>query len=1800
MKTKCCKKKFKILINLLFIFAILTFSFFTLKVFAGSAASIDRIKSGGVSSIGKTADIAFGNEHGADALGSGRKDLYCIRKGHFMGDKTWTVRGYVQIVGNNATSWDRSKNKKTSLHNINGEVAYILGKEQGYGSAKKVEGGHQDKYSAGQMALYTKIDSFCKENGLIGFTGGNPSTISGFAETDYEAGVDKKAKTMLTEAEKYAKNLGNTDSNVKVNNLTQIDNIKFDSYLWSDNKTYTRIGPFRLSFSGTMKDVYITDQNNNKISPIWIEKYVGNSLKYIDASQIESNKDFYITICNDGKVNKINKIGGNLDVPGNIKSAEVWILEHTEKQNLLLAKPSNKPLTGSFNIDLYIKLFGNIAIEKIDKDNNNIKLKSVKFIVRNVATGEYITGYDKGSQSATTYGNKSNAYEFVTDQNGKIVIKNVYVGQYEFIEIDNPNYGYRVSEAPIYKVLSSDGITYYTAINEQFIGNIAIEKVDLENNSKKLQGVSFIVRYVDTGEYISDVMSDKVLYTSDSGNAKVFVTDDQGKILIENVLDGDYEFIEVENPNYGYRVEETPLYKVSTTDGITYYTAINEQFIGNIAIEKVDLENHDKKLANVSFIVRYVDTGEYISEVLPDIKEVRYTKNIDEAKVFVTDDQGKILIENVLDGEYEFIETENPNYGYRVEETPLYKVSTTDEITYYTAENEQFIGDIGLEKVDTDNHENKLQGVQFIVRYVDTDEYVSEVLPEIKEARYTKNREEAMIFTTDEEGKIIVQNLLDGDYEFIEVAIPQYGYVVSEEPIKTTTADEVVYVMMENKQLYIKISGDVWEDILFGKDSTKNYKYKDVSEDINDRLVEGVNVSLKTKDANGNYVLVKSQYEDETGIHDLNPEVTTDENGHYVFEGVEIEKLGDYYIDFEYDGLLYQSVPDEYAIIDGNPEKIKYTELETAVVNKTANGKAENLDFKNTSKAVEWHWDQKGTEYEAVRDQFNNKFGEISNNSPNSVIVTNFGKELFYKVPGENGYGAEFERDNKANFCEIIASTNYFGSFLDIPGSIGNSVEEITHINLGIYERAQTDLAIMKDLEQVKVGIKGYDHIYRYASRFDNEGKPKDGSWDLGVKFTNENGKSNYDVEVYESDYKYTGKEELNMTMTYRIVLRNESTINTRVNSIVDEFTGLNGFGKVTVGTEFDEESDKVTGLLDVPNNGRNGSQMVINTSGLDLDPVNSPTRDIYIQVELSRSDVENLVGKGIIENKVEINSYTSYDENGKLYAAVDIDSVPGNMNSNLEDDNDKAPDVAIISPNDKKRTVSGIVFEDGYIVNMKDDYNIREGNGKYDNGESKVSGVIVELLEKVGDNKYVVKQKLNQDGNMENICFTTGQDGNYKLSGFEPGEYKIRFTWGNGIQKTFGSSENYHDVTVNYKGTVFDKDRYEKENNNSRFYQGGFSEDLTHAIDDWDKRTKIDTKLNSHSGGENNGYNYATSVPEYEMLSDTCMMNFPVEIDDETDTGVITEFGEPLEKYLVDKMSFGIAERAKQSLVFDKWVSNVKVTLPDGRVLADAIITKDGNISGLTDYVSFVSNGTGIRSNSFVKIEMDAELMQTSDLEIVYKYCIENTSEADFANANYYKYGYKFINNSEKDSDIVKITPSKIVDYLDSKNMFRIDHAKNLDAGWELTTFDQLNTNNIVSAEAINGIDKKLFNCYLTEKSESIAPRYKSAAENPAGKTTFELVAGNILAIDSNIDYINQVEIVEINKPFGSKIECIPGNYKPNSSIYEIDTAISEKVKVMKSTGGNGNNVIITTAISIGLLSTFGIGLYLIKKKVL
>lgn len=109
-------------------------------------------------------------------------------------------------------------------------------------------------------------------------------------------------------------------------------------------------------------------------------------------------------------------------------------------------------------------------------------------------------------------------------------------------------------------------------------------------------------------------------------------------------------------------------------------------------------------------------------------------------------------------------------------------------------------------------------------------------------------------------------------------------------------------------------------------------------------------------------------------------------------------------------------------------------------------------------------------------------------------------------------------------------------------------------------------------------------------------------------------------------------------------------------------------------------------------------------------------------------NDKENL------DNVVEINSYSVFDTDGKVYAGIDTDSNPGNAvpgdTTTYEDDTDSAPGLKLVV-SDKAREMTGKVFLDSTSNELKTG-EVRQGDGMYTDGEKGIKDVKVTLKENI------------------------------------------------------------------------------------------------------------------------------------------------------------------------------------------------------------------------------------------------------------------------------------------------------------------------------------------------------------------------------------------------------------------------------------------------------------------------------------
>ena len=1251
----------------------------------------------------------------------------------------------------------------------------------------------------------------------------------------------------------------------------------------------------------------------------------------------------------------------------------------------------------------------------------------------------------------------------------------------------------------------------------------------------------------------------------------------------------------------------------------------------SIKVKKIDKDSKET-ISGVEFKVRYKSDKTYVVKNTNENEyNVSYTNNSDNATTFITDQNGIIEIEHLTKyGEYEFIELRNPKYGYlEVEQDDAFGEENNPIIFQVNSgldetieiENTKQTGNLIIEKRDADINTKKLEGVTFYIKSgKNTDMQKSNTnsgkylkIEKAKEAEgfdnsnnmvngtvyiqemsFVENENEATKFITDSNGLISVYNILEGYYDVEEVSVGNNSlYEIDENFISwrfenskeernssknasniRISSNNDNYLIFKNKRKYVNLSGYVWIDDYFGKQTQKDDLYNNEEELLNGITVKlmknGVKEPIMTtttsalnryqqekKKADGEYLFKKVPlYDENDSIKDINNTI-----------------LNQYYIEFEYNGVVYQNV-------------------------------APHIDVDNGSKAAE-----NGSD----RTVFNNNFAVIEGkgieNSTEGTATSTSGStiDLYYNEEStEEGKGRKMIWDSSRSEVPMYSRTNVAGYYINNQFKLSNGdyPSEIKNINLGLYEREQPDLSIVSDIESAKATVKGYEYIYSKNEKTTNSKYNQDKAdydqnenqknitdelkhqFDLATSFGLKYGPEEYTGQLYPSDIGYsedTQKDDkLKMYVTYRIRLLNTATnLYSRVNEMVSYFD--NRYESIESISESDGTiyTKDIDYIIDEAYN-KDGYKKVIITKRQDINKESE--KYLNITFKLSDEAIKSVLQNDIMLNEVtEITSYTTYsDRYNTLYAGIDKDSNPGNANpadkNTYEDDTDYSPSFKITI---REREISGTVWEDDVISN---DLNGVKGNGKYDINENVLQNVNAELLEiteydETGKPKYEPAKLYKYDENSNTVSensniIKTSSKGEYLFSGVLPGKYIVRYTYGNSDDiKSIVCDINGNKLKeidpYDYKSTIFRGGKQEETDLDWYTKETSAYENVERFSDARDDDKIIDARIKN-----NTEMDYKVAIEQKneqkEIYANTNNFEIGIEYN-----GIEVNKKQETEKRLIricfDQVDFGIIRRAEQKLKISKNITWVELTLANGQTIIS------GNPQ--TDEIKNLK----LLPDGNVSIELDNELVQGARLNVTYEIKADsNESEVDFLDRDYYIYGKKPEDETKK---MVKINIKKLYDYPSDDFVYSLNNDLNKD--WQIAEISQEQKGEYFSEEAF----EKIKNCktvLYTNKFDEIEP-------NNDKKITLQL--SKILANNDDISLDNGVEI---NIVEGRKFNFIPGNYVPGEiNQVKEDDSDNAFLSVTTPTGKTDNTKEIII-MSITLLIIIGTGIIFIKKKIL
>ena len=666
--------------------------------------------------------------------------------------------------------------------------------------------------------------------------------------------------------------------------------------------------------------------------------------------------------------------------------------------------------------------------------------------------------------------------------------------------------------------------------------------------------------------------------------------------------------------------------------------------------------------------------------------------------------------------------------------------------------------------------------------------------------------------------------------------------------------------------------------------------------------------------------------------------------------------------------------------------------------------------------------------------------------------------------------------------------------------------------------------------------------------------------------------------------------QELKVFVTYQIVIHNATAGKHvgEVTQLVDYYDSDYTYQSSYIGDSNRNKKKDITWTQE--GNTKNGYHKMT-TTGTKGQIINNEDLYLYVTYEVNKDSNgrvlldDNTQSK---QNVVEIMSYISYEMDQKTISGlIDVNSIPGNYDITRFAEKDNNGKYTYIYENDtseakgvnlylqeENRTLNGYVWEDALQTNKKTNV-YKDGNGTRDEKEKVIEGVNVELVEQRNGKEYIWQQAV------------TSKDGFYKFDGYIPGDYFIRFYYGDEkatvLTKVNGGKNEVSYNGQDYKSTVYKEKTGSSWHLNEEKVLISDARDIRRRREDVNNYSKnmtnyIGQVLASYQAGNPN------ETLLKEMIDNTCMVantdNMYIGIEKE-DTASNQVGG--YKAYKIKNIDFGIEKRPEAQLQLTKDLANLKVILEDGTVLFDT--------SKAQKDVAWQGPTTGANQ---VTVTMDENLMQGATVELTYKMTVTNVGQTDYVGGNYYYSG-----KTDSKDKVVTTQATKVVDYVANNLVFDPNRPENKE--WQIVDPAKVKTGNAKTTLVDGNIDISQYKTMIETKDSN---NLVNKALKP-GETTevASLVLTKVMAKDDandELSYRNIAEIVTTTNQAGRKHEhSILGNQNPGEDPKEVDADDAERVTILPPYGGFDRTIYYVIAITAAAV-VLGTGIILIKKKVI
>ena len=726
------------------------------------------------------------------------------------------------------------------------------------------------------------------------------------------------------------------------------------------------------------------------------------------------------------------------------------------------------------------------------------------------------------------------------------------------------------------------------------------------------------------------------------------------------------------------------------------------------------------------------------------------------------------------------------------------------------------------------------------------------------------------------------------------------------------------------------------------------------------------------------------------------------------------------------------------------------------------------------------------------RTNFNNKFGTINGQS-----------------------GIQYESNQEKTKSKYIVNDNMamYSKTDTITLSIDTNKDDLKYYNLGLKMRPTFDLALIKDVNSATVTINGQTEKYLYDKLASYN--PETDSFDeFIVKLRN--GDFNYNLGIRDNDRPALSS----VITTYSLRIINQSSIYGEATIVKDYYDN----DIYDVSRVYIKENDNI---VDVNYRIENGV-IIITLPAHVLR--NNQSYYVYVDLAVKQEKIEVLKDvNNRLEpmNFAEICEYKTYTDEAKSSTPgiIDINSAPDNYSNGYnENDTGRAPVIYIGDGDTSVRTLTGNVFEDI-------------------ESRPNITGALVQLVEITPDGNLVVRAEQE----------TT--DGSYMFERFLPGNYFVRFNYGNN-NKTVLTTENGGTNPTSYNGQDYESTDYDASKYTDAYWYTTVT-DKSDAVDNEARReevkdySKVITNyiaevLNAWKSNPIDEAKVAELIEKTKMFADTATMKMSVEYGTETvNAGSIPE-------YNVTGIDFGLKKRPISEIELTKQVSKLTLKSSSGETLIEA--APDRNTNNVQWMVS-----------SFVKVEQEDSVLNGANLEIEYTIKAKNTGE-------------------------ISTTVYTIVDYVD--NSLRFDTTINEDEEWVIKEGAELK--NVADKTQDPHVNENItLDNQQTIVVKEVNKTLDVGQEDTLATITLTKTLTTSNSMDDTLAYDNIAEILATGNDDGRKTEnSTPGNLDPNDlpSPEELEPgdAVAEHVSITNPTGQT--RIYYVLGITIAVIMAAGI----------